>query len=594
LKRTNLREVAHTRSGEKGRGSNISVIAYDIGDYSLLEKQVTVDAVRKLYGSITKGRITRYEAPAIGALNFVLEDVLEGGRTRTLAFEESGKALSSLMLTMSLDVPDNYVGRSQREPETPPKKKELSPRSGKTVRLGSAAAWSRDRMEPAADLVARGNIQYLGFDAMSEVTMSMLQIARMQNARVPPFDPFLMDRLEPLLGACKERGIKIITNGGWLDPKAAAYEIVALANRLGIKDLKVGAVCGGILTDKIADLGLQFTETGQAVADVREQIVSAEAYLGARGIVEALKQGADVVVTTRVADACVYLGPLAYEFGWDLGDHHFMAKGMIIGHLMECGAQVCGGYFADPGYKDVPDLDNLGNPIVEVSEDYVIMSKLPGTGGLMSEATCKEQLLYEVQDPSRYYCPDVVADMTKVSFKQLGPDEVEVFADDAGIPRSPTLKALVGLREGFMTEEMVLFAGPGALERAELTKDILLKRFKRIDLKATEIRMDYIGANSVHRESTPPTNAAPYEVILRIAIKTTDLKEAEKLRREIEPLAVNGVAGTGKWATSAPGSRVQPVIGLNSTLIPREDVPHFLVMVDSAAQGPAIDLADHR
>lgn len=297
-----------------------------------------------------------------------------------------------------------------------------------------------------------------------------------------------------------------------------------------------------------------------------------------------------MVITTRVADACVYLGPLAYEFGWDFADHHLMAKGMIIGHLMECGAQVCGGYFADPGYKDVPDLDNLGNPIVEVSEDQVVMSKLPGTGGLMSEATCKEQLLYEVQDPAHYFCPDVVADMTKVSFTQIGNDEVEVLIDQAGIPQSPTLKALVGLREGFLAEEMVLFGGPGALERAELTKDILLKRFKRVDLQASEVRMDYIGLNSVYRESTPPSNIAPHKIILRIAIKTTEQKEAEKLRREIEPLAVNGTAGTGKWATSAPGSRVQPVIGLNSALVPRSEVPASVVMVDANGAGPVLPI----
>jgi hypothetical protein len=219
------------------------------------------------------------------------------------------------------------------------------------------------------------------------------------------------------------------------------------------------------------------------------------------------------------------------------------------------------------------------------------MSKLPGTGGLMSEATCKEQLLYEVQDPAYYFCPDVVADMTKVSFTQIGNDEVEILIDQAGIPQSPTLKALVGLREGFLAEGLVLFGGLGALERAELTKDILLKRFKRVDLQASEVRMDYIGLNSVYRESTPPSNIAPHEIILRIATKTTEQKEAEKLRREIKPLAVNGTAGTGKWATSAPGSCVQPVIGLNSALlVPRSEVSASVVMVDANGAWPVLPI----
>ena len=288
---------------------------------------------------------------------------------------------------------------------------------------------------------------------------------------------------------------------------------------------------------------------------------------------EALRQNADVVITTRVADACVYLGPLAYEFGWSFDDHHLIAKGMIVGHLMECGCQITGGYFADPGYKDVPDLDNVGNPIAEVTEQRVVITKLPRTGGVVSEATCKEQLLYEVQDPSRYLCPDVIADLTKVSFKEVAENAVEVNITDAGLPKTPTLKALIGLKEGFIAEEMVLFAGPGAFARAQATKEILLKRFQRIALDAEEIRMDYIGINGVHRESSPAPTAEPYEVILRIAVKTKTRKEAEKLRREVDPLAVNGMSGTGKWATSAPGSRIRPVVGLNSALVPRDEVP---------------------
>lgn len=440
----------------------------------------------------------------------------------------------------------------------------------KVIRLGSATAWSRDRFEPAADLVARGRLNYLCFDSMSEVTMSAAQVARQADASVPPYDPYLRPRLEPILAACKRQGIRIVTNQGWLDPVAAAEEVRAIAREQGLQGLKVAAVGGAVLGARVAEMGLHFIEGGAPVSDRRADIASAEVYMGAEGIVQALAAGADVVITSRVADACVYLGPLIHEFGWSLDDHHRMAQGMILGHLLECGAQVSGGYFADPGYKEVPGLENLGNPIGEVSESRMVIGKLPGSGGVVSEATCKEQLLYEVGDPANYYCPDCIADLTRVSLKQLGPDQVEVIVDAAGKPRSATLKALVGLNEGFMTEEMVIFAGPSALERARMTQDILEKRFAKVELKAEQLRFDYLGINAVHREASPTEGAEPYEVILRVAVKTATRAEAEKIRREVDPLAVNGVYGTGKWATSAPGSRVRPIVGLSSCLVPRE------------------------
>jgi hypothetical protein len=448
----------------------------------------------------------------------------------------------------------------------------------KRIRLGCGAAWARDRFDHAPDLVARGEIHYLCFDSMSEVTMSAAQVARMEHADAVPYDPYLVERMRPILRDCKRKGIRIVTNQGWLDPVAAAKRVIELAREMGMPELRVAAVSGGVLHQSIADMGLAFIENGEPISASRDRILSAEVYLGAEGIVQALEQGADVVITTRVADACVYLGPLAYELGWDLNDHHAMARGMIIGHLMECGTQVTGGYFADPGYKEVPDLANVGAPIAEVTDETIIITKLPGTGGVVSEATCKEQLIYEVQDPSTYYCPDCIADLTRVSFKQAGPDRVEVMINDAGRPKTDTLKALIGLAEGYMTEEMVLFAGPGSLARAELTQDILRQRFDKVGLHAQEIRMDYVGLNAVHRESTPAQDAEPYEVVLRIAIRTEMREDAEKLRREVDPLAVNGTYGTGKWATTSPGSRVRAVVGLSSALVPRQSVPFEVSM----------------
>ena len=437
------------------------------------------------------------------------------------------------------------------------------------IRLGAATAWSRDRFGPGEDLVKRGELQYLCFECMSEVTMSEAQVRKIETPNIPGYDPYLEDRLNPVIKECKEKGIRIISNQGWIEPVLAAEKILDIAKAQGISKIKVAAVNGGILTDKIADMGLRFLETGEPVADFRNSIVSAEAYLGAKEIVEALNNGADVVVTTRVADACLYLGPLAYEFNWSFNDWNSLAKGIVVGHLMECGPQVTGGYFADPGYKDVPSLARLGYPIAEVSEDKIYITKLPDTGGVVSTETCKEQLLYEVQDPKNYLCPDVVADFTSVKFKSAEKDKVEVIGG-MGRPRPQTLKVLVGLREGYLAEEMVLFAGPGAMERAELAKSILLDRFQQVNLKAQEIRIDYLGINSIHREASPHPSETPYEGILRVALKADSIEEAGKLRKEIDPMAVTGPSATGKWAPI--GNRVRPIVGLRSTLVPRQEV----------------------
>lgn len=576
MRKMKLREVAHARSGEKGDTVDIAVIAYREEDYELIEKQVTVDAVRKLYGPITNGEIRRYEAPNIGALNFVLDEALGGGRSRTLAFDESGKALSSLMLTMDVEVPDDYPARSTLvQMDRRRDHHEEDDGAMSTIKLGAATGWSRDRFGPAEDLVKRGELDYLCFDSMSEVTMSEAQVKKLGIPDAPGYDPYLEDRLGSVIKECKERGIKIISNQGWLEPVAAAEQVLKIAEARGADDLKVAAVNGGILTDRIANMGLTFLETGEPISDFGDRIVSAEAYLGAEEIAEALRNCADVVMTTRVGDACLYLGPLAYEYGWSFDDWNSLAKGMIVGHLMECAGQVTGGYFADPGYKDVPDLANLGHPIAEVGENGTYITKLPSTGGVVSSDTCKEQLLYEVQDPSNYLCPDVVADFTKVRFTDAGKDRVQVeVRGGAGRPEPESLKVLVGIQEGYLAEEMVLFAGPGAVERADLARSVLLGRFGQTKLKTKGIRMDLLGMNSIHRDASPP-GEPPYEAVLRVALRTDSIKEAEELRREVDPMAVNGPSGTGKWAPM--GNRVRPIVGLRTALVPREEVPVSVV-----------------
>ena len=222
----------------------------------------------------------------------------------------------------------------------------------------------------------------------------------------------------------------------------------------------------------------------------------------------------------------------------------------------------------------MPDPGELGHPIAEVGENTTYITKAPDTGGIVSTETCKEQLLYEVQDPGNYLCSDLIADFTTVKFKSAGKDKVQVIGG-TGKPLPPTLKVVVGLREGYMAEEMMIFAGTGAMERAELAKSILLERFQQINLKTRETRIDYVGINAVHREVTPKTNVMPYEIVLRVAGKTDSRAEAEKLRKEIDPMAVNGPSATGKWAPMS--NRVRPIVGIRSTLVPRQEVSTSIV-----------------
>ena len=436
------------------------------------------------------------------------------------------------------------------------------------MRIGCATAWSGDRFGPAHDLVERGRLDYLFFDSMSEATMSGAQIRRAEQPGLPGYDPYLERRLRPLLGECKRRSTRIVSNQGWLDPAAAAEAVARFAREDGVRGLTVAAVVPTALEPLLATAGLRFQETGGLVADALDDIVSAEPYLGAAPIVEALRGGADVVLTPRVTDSSMALGPLVHELGWSAWDE--LARGVVIGHLLECGTQVTGGNFADPGYDDVPGLADLGHPIADVDAGTAVIEKVPDSGGTVSTATCKAQLLWEVGDPARYVTPDVVADFTDIGFEQAGPDRVAVLGG-RGAPPPDTLKALIGVREGFLSEEMVLYAGPGALDRARLAEDVLRARLERLELDADALRFDYVGLNAVHREASPPAAHEPHEVALRVAVRAATRAEVAKLADAVAPMAVSGPIGTGKWGTLT--ERVRPVIGMRSALVPAALVP---------------------
>ena len=448
-----------------------------------------------------------------------------------------------------------------------------------TLRIGAGSAWWGDRIEPARWNAERGDLDYLCFETMAEATISAAQVRARRDPNFPGYDTYLDDRMKAVLPGCLKRGTKIISNQGWINPEGAAQRIVHWLKEFGAPHIKVAAVSGSLSTDRVLNLTDTILENGLPTSSLKENLVSAEVYLGAEPIVAALKQGAHIVVTGRVADPSIFMAPMMYEFGWDALDHARVGRGNGIGHLLECGAQVTGGYFSDPGFKDVPEPWNLAFPIAEVESDgSCVLTKVAGSGGAVNLMTVKEQLLYEVHDPANYITPDVVVDFTTTQLEEIAPNRIRV-TNISGKPRTPTLKVSIGCIEGFIGEDMFFYAGPGALRRALLAKTILEERFKIVGLQAEEIRIDFLGLNAIHGAMSPTQQTEPYEIAVRVAARTKTREEAIKVGREVDGMAVSGVGMTGKRVPHQ--ERFREVIGVWSSLVPREKIIPKITMYES-------------
>jgi Acyclic terpene utilisation family protein AtuA len=430
---------------------------------------------------------------------------------------------------------------------------------GSTVRIGSGAGFSGDRLEPAVVLAEHGNIAYLGLECLAERTIALGQLQRRRDPG-GGYDPLLERRMELLLPVLKRRRVRLISNFGAANPIAAAERILAIARRLRVP-IKVAVVSGDDVFDRIAPRAVAL-ETGGPLADFG-RLISANAYLGAEALMPALRSNADVIVTGRVADPSLFVGPIAHHFGWSLDDLDRMARATVVGHLLECAAQVSGGYFADPGVKDVSNLAHIGFPIAEVdAEGNAVLSKVAGTGGLISLATVKEQLLYEVTDPSAYVTPDVTADFTKVRLHEGVMGSIHVSGAVAR-GRSPTLKVSVGYLAGYVGEGEIGYGGRNALARARLAGRIIEER---IGGSFRELRIDLVGSTSLHGRSFD-ADEHPYEIRLRVAARADSADDAARVGEEVEALYLNGPAGGG-------GARkyVREQVGIASTLIDRKEV----------------------
>ena len=442
-----------------------------------------------------------------------------------------------------------------------------------TFRLGTGAGFSADRLDPAVDLVAAGRLDAIVFECIGERTLAFGHRDRIADPAAG-YNPLLERRLRAILPLCVAHGTRLITNMGVANPRGAAAKVAQVARELGLRGLKIAALEGDDVGELIrADTPLP--DSGLTVGEVGRPLVGANAYLGADAILPALEAGADVVITGRVADPSLFLAPLCHSFGWAADDWPVLGAGTLVGHLLECAAQVTGGYFADPGHKDVPGLAYVGFPLAEVAPDgTAVVTKLPEAGGTVSTATVKEQLLYEVHDPAAYVTPDVVADFSRVALHEQEPDRVGV-SGAAGGPRPERLKVTVAFDGGFLAEAGISYAGPGAIERARLAADILRERLLHLHGCNAPLRLDLIGVSSLHGTARAyPSDAQDARV--RVALLASSREEAELVLWEVEALLCCGPAGGGGYR-----GRITPQVITHNAFLEREQVRSSVEVIET-------------
>lgn len=446
---------------------------------------------------------------------------------------------------------------------------------GNIMRIGNGGGFSGDRVDAplpvVRTLIARGGPAAFFIETLGERTVALAQLERRRDP-ARGYEPMLERLLEPILRPCAEHRIPILGNFGAANPPAAAALIAAMARRQGLDALRIAIVAGDDVQGSLDITAAEVHEADEALPARPETLIAANAYLGAAPLVEALRRGADVVVAGRVADPALALAPLIHHFGWAADDWDRLAAGAMAGHLLECGSQVTGGVFYDPGFKDIPDPANIGFPIAEVAADgSMVITKADATGGIVDLRTVKEQLLYELHDPAHYITPDVVLDITGVSLRQAGENRV-ALRGARGRPAPERLKVTACFEGGWLGEGEISLAGPNALPRARLAADVLLERLRRrgLDVRA---RVDLIGIASVHDSDSGALWRAydgpdPEDIRVRLAVAGARQDDVDQAVREVLAMLCCGPAGTGgaRW-------RNVPRIHTKSYLLPRASVP---------------------
>jgi hypothetical protein len=446
----------------------------------------------------------------------------------------------------------------------------------KTVRVGAGLGFYGDSWQPVRASIERGGVQYIASDHLSELTLAILQKDRHKAKPGDPPSGYARDcvpMLAELWPLAAKHGVKFVLNAGGLNPQGAR-EAIARAFRAKGWKAKIATVTGDSVLERIDELRgagekLAHMDTGADIVSVRERMLFANAYLGAQPIAEALAQGADIVLTGRVADAALTLGPLAHEFGWQWDDWRRMAAGLTLGHLLECSGQGSGGNFGSAGeWAKVPDYAHLGYPIAEVSEDgSAVFMKPPGTGGRISFDTIRQQLLYEVHDPHAYYSPDVVLDMGTLKFEDQGGDRVRI-SGASGAARPKTLKVVAGYQDGWMGTGMIGFAWPEAYAKCEKSADIIQTLVTERGWAVEDTNVEYIGYNSLLGANADPTYRDQLnECFLRMTIRTQDRKVADAFGRLFPWLGLSGPPYVGSMKGIQPAKEL---LGIWPTLVSRE------------------------
>ncbi len=442
----------------------------------------------------------------------------------------------------------------------------------RTIRIGAGSAHEGDDLDAARLLAEKGELDYIVFDCTSEKAISLALIRR-ENG-LPAFDSQLEAKLRAVAPACIRNGTKIIANAGGFDPVGAGELAAEVCRSLGLKNVRIAYVTGSEVSDQVRRLNPPVLETGRPVAELGNEMIGALAYGGADAVRRALESGADIVITQRAGDSEQFLAPMMHEFGWRDDDWNRIACGLGIGHLVECAAQITGGYFYDPGLKDVPDMHRLGFPIVEVEESgSAVITKLPGTGGVVNEQTCKEQLLYEIGDPHNYRHASGVVDFTTTTVRQEGPDRVRIEGT-TGHPRSSEARVALAVREGYMGMGRIIYGGTGCYEKAQKAAEVMrLQLRERCGVEDKDMRFDYIGVNALFDWGVDTSKVR--EVELRIAARFMTLQEARKVQYFASQLPCNGPAG-GAWGRPIDQGGVEQIITFYSTLLPQDAIDYQL------------------
>jgi len=440
------------------------------------------------------------------------------------------------------------------------------------IRIASGQGFWGDLIDAPYHQVTKGDIDYLVMDYLAEVTMSILQKQKNKNPELGYAKdiPELMKRILPII---KEKNIKVITNGGGVNPISCANAVLEVAKTLQIKNLKIGVVLGDNIKDDLNSLfangaTLNNMETGESIELVKDKILSANVYFGAFPIVEALEKGADIVITGRTTDTGLTLAPMIYEFGWKKNDYDLLSAGTVAGHILECGAQSSGGNFLGD-WQSIPNMAEIGFPIAEAfpNGDFIV-TKHSNTGGRVSFETVAEQLLYEIGDPKSYITPDCVADFTSIKLEDLGNDRVRVY-DVKGFKETEFYKVSCSYADGYSAISTLTYSWPQALTKAKAADEILRKRLANLLLQFDEIRTEFVGYNSTHGPLAKELNEDDInEIVLRIGVRSHDYNSVERFGKEIAPLILTGPPAVTGFAGGRP--KPSEVVAYWPALIPKK------------------------